>query len=127
MRYASYNRICIYMDIMKDLPEGINLSWDDEDCFELLDYEQIPFRCRHCHEHGHLFRECPENNPNNQQKGKDVKDVDGFPKVFRKKEKKRTTKRSQGPKVNKKPISSNTFDVLQSKQMQDTPENEGPS
>ena len=33
---------CVYMDITKDLPEGINLCWDDEDWFQLLDYEHYP-------------------------------------------------------------------------------------
>jgi len=27
--------------------------------FQAIDYEQIPFRCRKCHEHGHLIKECP--------------------------------------------------------------------
>ena len=115
MRYTSYTHICVYMDITKDLLEGINLWWDDEGWFQALDYEHIPFRCRCCHEHGHLFRECLENNPKIQQKGKEVKDVDGFTKVSGKK---RTAKRNQGPEVNKKPISSNAFDVLQSEQVQ---------
>ena len=71
-----------------------------------------------------LVQGIPREQPDNQHKGKDVKDEDGFTKVSRKK---RTTKRSQGPEVNKKLISTNTFDVLQCEQMQDTPENEGPS
>jgi len=35
MRYTSYARICIYMDmdISQDLPEGIELTWEDEDWF----------------------------------------------------------------------------------------------
>ena len=57
--YTSYARICIYLDISKDLPDGIDLTWEDEDCFRAIDYEQLPFRCRRCHEHGHLFRDCP--------------------------------------------------------------------
>ena len=85
MRYTSYAQICIYMDITKFLPEGINLSWDDEDWFQSLDYEQIRFGCRSFHEHGNLFRDFPENNPNNQQKEKDIKDADGFTKVAGKK------------------------------------------
>ena len=56
------------------------------------------------------------------REGKDIKDFDGFNKVSRKK---RMTKRNQGPEVNKKPISSNAFDVLQSEQLQDTPDNDG--
>ena len=58
-RYTSYAPICIYLDISKDLPNGIDLTWEDEDWFQAIDYEQIPFKCRRCHEHGNLFRDCP--------------------------------------------------------------------
>jgi hypothetical protein len=33
----------------------------DEEWIQNIDYEQIPFRCRRFHEHGHLIRECPLN------------------------------------------------------------------
>jgi len=28
---------------------------------EAIDYEHIPFRCRKCHEHDHLFGDFPQN------------------------------------------------------------------
>ena len=59
--YTSYAQICAYMDLSKALPEAIRMIWDDEDWMQNLDYEQIPFRCRRCHEYGHLFRECSLN------------------------------------------------------------------
>ncbi len=49
------------MDISKELPEGIFLDFEDEEWFQTIDYEQIPFRCRKYHEYGNLFRECPLN------------------------------------------------------------------
>ena len=61
--YIAYTRICVYMDLT-DLREAIIMSWEDEDKVQTLDYEHIPFWCRRCHEYGHLFRECPMNNPN---------------------------------------------------------------
>ena len=38
-RYTSYAPICIYLDISQDLPDGIELTWDDEDWFKAIEYE----------------------------------------------------------------------------------------
>ena len=81
MRYTSYAHICVYMDITKELPRGINMIWEDEEWFQSLDYEHIPFRCRRCHDHGHLFRDCREKNHTILQNSKEVKDAKGFTKV----------------------------------------------
>ena len=58
-RYTSFARICVYLDLSKELPEAINLNWEDEEWIQPIDYEQIPFRCRHCHEYDHLGRNYP--------------------------------------------------------------------
>ena len=94
----------------------IELSWEDEEWFQDIDYKQIPFRCRRCHENGHLYKECPENNPTNMKKGKETKDAEGFTKVI---ERKIIAKRNQGPEVNKKPSSYNPFDGLKQENMHD--------
>lgn len=60
-RYTTYARICVEMDVSGALHEGLWLEYRDEEYFQALDYEQIPFRCRKCHVHGHLVRECPLN------------------------------------------------------------------
>jgi hypothetical protein len=57
-RYTSYARICIEMDVSGALPEAISLEFRDEEWIQSINYEQIPFRCRRCHENGHLIREC---------------------------------------------------------------------
>ena len=80
-KFTSYACICVYMNIFSELPEGINLTWDDEDCFQTLDYEYVPFRCRRCHEHEHLYRECPLVATTQGGKPKEDKYVDGFIKV----------------------------------------------
>jgi hypothetical protein len=49
------------MDVLGALPEAISLEFRDEEWIQNIDYEQIPFRCRRCHEHGHLIREFPLN------------------------------------------------------------------
>ena len=30
-RYTTFARICVYMDLSKDLPEAVSLNWDDEE------------------------------------------------------------------------------------------------
>jgi len=108
-RYTSYARICVYMNISKDLPEAINLSWEDEEWMQPLDYEHIPFRCRKCHTHGHLFRDCPLNLPPETPKAKDTKDNEGFTKVTNKR---KAPKKLQNSEVTRKINTSNSFDVL---------------
>lgn len=58
-RYTSYVRICVYMNISESLPEYIELEYHDEIWQKPMDYEHIPFRCKRCHEYGHLFKKCP--------------------------------------------------------------------
>jgi len=60
-KYTSYARICVYMNIVEPLPEHIELEYHDSVLQQPLDYEHIPFRCRRCHEYGHLVRQCPLN------------------------------------------------------------------
>lgn len=47
------------MDVLGALHEGLWLEYRDKVFFQVIDYEKIPFRCRKCHEHGHLIWECP--------------------------------------------------------------------
>jgi hypothetical protein len=77
-RYTSYARICIEMDVSGALPEAISLEFRDEEWIQSIDYEQIPFRCRRCHEHGHLIRECPLNKKQETKNTKAQQDEDGF-------------------------------------------------
>jgi len=46
-----------------------------------VDYEHIPFRCHKCHEHGHLYRDCPTINREYNQKATVERDHEGFTKV----------------------------------------------
>ena len=55
----SYARIFVYMHIAKALLYAIFLTHEDCDWIYPLDYDPIPFRCRKCHEHGHLFGDSP--------------------------------------------------------------------
>lgn len=60
-RYTSFARICVYMNISEPLPEMIELECEGKVWMQLLDYEHIPFRCRRCHEYGHLYKSFPLN------------------------------------------------------------------
>ena len=82
MRYVSYAKICVYLDISKELLENIKLTWQDEKWVKIIDYEHILFHCRKCHEHEHMFRACPLNNPIQTAVPKQgEKDMEGFEKV----------------------------------------------
>ena len=58
-RYTAFTRICVYLDVSGEIPDSITLSYEDLEWMQTLYYEFIPFRCRKCHEHGHLYRDYP--------------------------------------------------------------------
>ena len=60
-RYTYFSQICVYMNIFEPLPKMIELEYEGRIWLRLLDYEHIPFRCRCCHEYGHLYKYCPLN------------------------------------------------------------------
>jgi hypothetical protein len=114
-RYTSYARICVYLNIAKPLPGSIVLEYHDEDWIQTIDYEHIPFRCRKCHEHGHLFRECPLNmiqkeGPSENGKDKEGKDKEGF---VQQTGKRRTGGKRQPAQISKDPSTHNKYVVLQ--------------
>jgi hypothetical protein len=77
-RYTSYARICIKMDVSGALPEAIILEFRDEEWIQSIDYVQILFRCRRCHEHGHLLTECPLSKNQEPKNTKQYQDEDDF-------------------------------------------------
>lgn len=69
---------CVFIwTSQKPFSNAINLCYQDKEWVQTLDYEHIPFRCRWCHEHGHLFRDCPLNAQNKKKYQTD----EGFKKV----------------------------------------------
>lgn len=55
---TTYAHILVEMDISKGLPAMIKLPSPGGSWIQLLDYEGIPFRCRKCHNTGHLVARC---------------------------------------------------------------------
>lgn len=46
-------RICVEVNLGKGLPEAIKIKVDHWIHIQRSDYEQIPFKCKVCHEYGH--------------------------------------------------------------------------
>ena len=38
-RYTMYARICVYIDLSKDILEAVTLNWEDEEWIQHIDYE----------------------------------------------------------------------------------------
>lgn len=109
------------MNIAEPLPEFIELEYHDEIWQHPIDYEHIPFRCRKCHEYGHLYRQCPLNKEEGfirkkeeqQRKAEKTEEADrGFQQVIRKKN---TGKEGIKIQTQEKPLnieSQNKFKIL---------------
>ena len=104
--YTTYSRICIYLDISHDILDRIALSWDEEDWFQAIDDEKIHFRCKRCHEHGHVFRDCPQNKITRGKKYQENQYSEGFTRVPNKKI---LAKKKLGPDIHKKFQTQNRF------------------
>ena len=97
------------MDLSGALPDEIILEVYDEEWVQAVDYEHVPFRCRKCHEHGHLFRDYPLNKMESRIKATSGKETEIFNKVG---------SRGKGGRKNQKKIneekqlSHNRFKVL---------------
>jgi len=55
----TYARICVEIDLSKGLPDKIQLQHESYKRIQALDYENTAFRCRTCHQTGHLHDSCP--------------------------------------------------------------------
>jgi len=73
------------MNIIEPIPDSVELEYHEEVWQQTLDYGHIPFRCRSCHEYNHLFKECPlnieEGENKNKQQRKNQEDKEGFQEV----------------------------------------------
>jgi len=62
-------RIYVEVDLEVGLPEVVKLKVGDWQHFQKLDYEQLPFKCRGCHEYGHFQRNYPEKTKQEKEEG----------------------------------------------------------
>ena len=124
-RYTSFARICVYLDLSKELSKVVSLFWEDEEWTQPIDYEQIPFRRRNCHDYGHLGRNYPKFVPTTasaDQRLVGAVNNDGFTQV-----KNRKRSRGGGASKAKKDIeakdnrSKNAFVVLGDRVDEDKP------
>ena len=53
-------RIFVEVDLEKGLLEAINLSMEECNHLQVVDYEQISFKCKVCHEYGHFAQTWPK-------------------------------------------------------------------
>ena len=58
-KVISFAHICVEVDLNNPLPDSIEICMGLVSWIQQLDYETLPFRCRVCHEYGHLLRRCP--------------------------------------------------------------------
>lgn len=111
-RYTSYARICVHMHLAKELTDSVSLFHDDYEWIQPIDYEHIPFPCRKCHEHGHLFRDCPLNLQPKAPATEESKNAEGFTRVSSRR--KHAKKPPVAPVDPKKPETQNSFETLSS-------------
>ena len=113
-RYTSYACICVFMRLDKALLDSVSLSHDDYEWIQPLDYEHVPFRCRKCHAHEHLFRDCPLNFKANASDPSELLAQDGFTKVPSRKRayKIPATRKKPQQDIASIPSMSNSFEIL---------------
>lgn len=98
----------------KALPDSVSLFHDDYEWIQPLDYEHVPFHCRKCHAHEHLFRDYLLNAKANASDPYDMPNQDGFAKVPSRKRahKKPSTRKKPQQDTASFPSTSNSFEIL---------------
>ena len=61
-------RTCVEVDLEARLPEAIKLTVGNWHHFQKLDYKQLPFKCRGCHEYEHFYHNYPQKKEGQQEK-----------------------------------------------------------
>ncbi len=64
-------RICVEVDLGKVLQEVIKIKVDQWTHIQQLDYEQILFKCKVCHEYGHFTNRCTKEKEKENENAED--------------------------------------------------------
>ena len=86
------------VDLEAGLPEAIKITVGEWQHYQKLDYEQLPFKCRTCHEHRHFQQNCPKSQvgtKEDEEGWKEIKKGKAVPKP--------TEKKNSGPLVKPRP------------------------
>jgi hypothetical protein len=62
-------RLCVEVDMEKGFLEAIQLTLDNWSYIQKVDYEQLSFKCKACHEYGHFAKNFRKINQIHQKKG----------------------------------------------------------
>ena len=95
--------ICVEVDLEAGSLEAIKLTMGNWFHLQKLDYEQLPFKCRGCHEYRHFIRNYPQKLEIQQDK------VEGWKTV------KRTKTKTKSGKVHRKEGGNNASSETLSK------------
>lgn len=109
------------MHLTKTLVATVSLFHDDYEWMQPLDYEHIPFRCRKCHKHGHLFRDCPLNVQPKSSPNETTTDPEGFTKILNRRRHARKHQANPPPPQSSKVPPNNRFSALDALSPQSSP------
>lgn len=60
----AYAYICVEVNIGKGLQDVVQLCIGNWTFLQPLEYEQLPFQCKACHEYGNFAKDCPKTKQN---------------------------------------------------------------
>lgn len=64
------------IDLSQPFLDSIDMTIGSSSWTQPLDYETLPFRCRLCHEYGHLLKRCPHaSSLGSSRNGKDTSNL----------------------------------------------------
>lgn len=94
------------VDLEAGLPEAVKITVGEWQHYQKLDYEQLPFKCRTCHERGHFQRNCPKalaRTKEDEEGWKEIKRGKAIPRSTEKKNVGPMGKPQTKPKANEAP------------------------